>query len=115
MPDENKVQALHRGYLQQLKKSQRHVWGYQGILFVLFFAVWEIASRLQWIDPLLFSAPSSVINMLFEKIQDGSLAVHSGITLFETVVSFILGTLLGTILAAALWWSPLLSKVLDPY
>ena len=115
MPDENKVQALHRGYLQQLKKSQRQVWSYQGILFILFFALWETASRLLWIDPLLFSAPSSVIEMLIEKIQDGSLAAHTGLTLFETVVSFILGTLLGTILAAALWWSPLLSKVLDPY
>ncbi len=53
--------------------------------------------------------------MLIEKIKDGSLISHLGLTVFETVISFILGTLLGTLLAVALWWSPMLSKVLDPY
>jgi NitT/TauT family transport system permease protein len=41
--------------------------------------------------------------------------VDLGYTLSETVLGFILGTLLGTILAAILWWSPFLSRVLDPY
>jgi NitT/TauT family transport system permease protein len=31
------------------------------------------------------------------------------------VFGFILGTLIGTILAAILWWSPMISKILDPY
>lgn len=48
-------------------------------------------------------------------MNDGSLFVHIGFTLSETVFGFILGTLLGTILAAFLWWSPVASKVLDPY
>jgi NitT/TauT family transport system permease protein len=50
-----------------------------------------------------------------EKINDGTLVNHIGVTLTETVLGFILGTLLGTILAAILWWSPMISKVLDPY
>lgn len=41
--------------------------------------------------------------------------MNLGVTLTETVFGFILGTLLGTLLASLLWWSPLLSKVLDPY
>ncbi len=40
---------------------------------------------------------------------------HIGVTMTETVFGFILGTLMGTILAAILWWSPILSKILDPY
>lgn len=49
------------------------------------------------------------------KLEDGSLYVHLGITVFETVMGFILGTVLGAALAAVLWWSPFLSKILDPY
>jgi NitT/TauT family transport system permease protein len=37
------------------------------------------------------------------------------VTLTETIFGFILGTLLGTLLAALLWWSPMLSKIVDPY
>jgi NitT/TauT family transport system permease protein len=40
---------------------------------------------------------------------------HIGITLFETVAGFILGSTLGFIIAVMLWWSPLLKEVLDPY
>ena len=110
-----KIKLLHNNYIRQLNNNQRRVWLYQGIIFVLFFSLWQIASHLYWIDPLLFSSPSTIIQMLIEKIQDGSLLGHLGLTLFETIISFILGTLLGTLLAVALWWSPMLSKVLDPY
>ena len=55
------------------------------------------------------------MNLFWIKIQDGSLMVNLSITLSETVLGFLLGTLLGTLLAALLWWSPMLSKVLDPY
>lgn len=80
-----------------------------------FFSLWEIASSLRWIDPLIFSSPSKVFNLFIDNISDGTLFIHIGYTLFETVLGFIIGTLLGTILAAILWWSPILSKVLDPY
>lgn len=110
-----KINFLHKNYIQQLKNTQHKVWLYQGVIFVLFFTVWEIASHFNWIDPLLFSSPSNILELLIEKIKDGSLLSHLGLTLFETVISFILGTLLGTLLAVVLWWSPMLSKVLDPY
>jgi NitT/TauT family transport system permease protein len=53
--------------------------------------------------------------MLIDKIQDGTLLTNTAVTLGETIFGFLLGTLLGTLLAALLWWSPMLSKVLDPY
>lgn len=83
--------------------------------FSHFFAGWEIASRNQWIDPLIFSSPSKVWELFLIKVQDGTLFYDLGFTLSETILGFILGTLLGTILAAILWWSPFLSKILDPY
>jgi NitT/TauT family transport system permease protein len=111
----NKLELLHRSYIQSLKVEKRWVRFYQAIIFVVFFSSWEWSSQKQWIDPLLFSSPSKIWNLLLEKIHDGSLVSNIGVTLTETVLGFILGTLLGTILAAVLWWSPMISRILDPY
>ncbi|WP_425427202.1 ABC transporter permease [Bacillus oleivorans] len=88
---------------------------YQIIIFIAFFALWEIASSLSWVNPLIFSSPSKVFDLFINKVQDASLFSEIGVTLFETVLGFILGTLLGTVLAAILWWFPFFSKIADPY
>lgn len=113
--EQNKVNLLHKKYIHSLKVENRWVHFYQAIIFLVFFSSWELASGKQWIDPLLFSSPSKIWNLFLVKFQDGSLLTNLGVTLTETVVGFILGTLLGTILAAILWWSPMISKILDPY
>jgi NitT/TauT family transport system permease protein len=109
------IQLLHEQYLASLQKEKRFVRFFQLLIFLIFFLVWEVASKQQWIDPLLFSSPSNIWELLTEKLADGSLLSHVGVTLFETLLGFVLGTLLGTLLAAALWWFPRLSKVADPY
>lgn len=111
----HKITLLHQHYLHALKIEKRRVHFYQGVIFFVFFLSWETASRLQWIDPLLFSSPSKIGVLFIAKLQDGSLFANIGVTLTETVSGFMIGTLLGTILAAILWWSPMVSKILDPY
>jgi NitT/TauT family transport system permease protein len=87
----------------------------RAVILVLFIGLWEVAGRSKWIDPLLFSYPSKIWNLLVEMISDGSLWSHVGMTVGETAVGFLLGTLLGTLIAALLWWFPFVSRVLDPY
>lgn len=113
--EKNKLKLLHKNYLHSLKVEQRWVRFYQAVIFIVFFSSWELASGKRWIDPLIFSSPSKIWKLLLDKIQDGSLLANLGVTLTETIFGFILGTLLGTILAAILWWSPMISKILDPY
>lgn len=84
-------------------------------ILIAFFALWEIASRMYWIDPLLFSSPSSVYSVFVSMMQSGALLTHTGVTLFETIMGFLIGTIGGVLIAAMLWWSPFLSRVLDPY
>ncbi|MBY0122848.1 ABC transporter permease [Bacillus sp. S/N-304-OC-R1] len=109
------VDLLHQKYLQSLKREKKWVRFYQAVIFLVFFSGWELASRNQWVDPLIFSSPSKVWGLFLTKIQDGTLLVDLSYTLSETVFGFVLGTLIGTLLAAILWWSPMLSKILDPY
>ncbi|ADC48901.1 nitrate/sulfonate/taurine/bicarbonate ABC transporter permease [Alkalihalophilus pseudofirmus OF4] len=106
---------LHQTYLRSLKKEKRNVLFVQLIILMSFIGIWEISARNGWIDQLLFSMPSRIFNLLVTRITDGTLITHTSVTLFETVLGFIIGTLAGTILAAVLWWSPFTSKVLDPY
>lgn len=109
------IDSMHNEYKQKLIRERRFVVFFQLLIFIAFFALWEIASNLKWVDPLVFSSPSKVWNLLVENIIAGTIFSHISITLFETILGFIIGTVAGTILAAILWWSPFLSKVLDPY
>ncbi|GAX91118.1 ABC transporter permease [Effusibacillus lacus] len=86
-------------------------WG----LLIAFLALWEIAARMNWIDPFIFSYPSKMWKLFVQMSTDGSLLHHSWITIGETVVGFLIGTVAGTLLAILIWWSPFVGRVLDPY
>lgn len=47
--------------------------------------------------------------------MDGSIMIHVQITLFETILGFLIGTIAGIILASVLWSSVRISNILDPY
>lgn len=108
----SRVLAAHR---KQLHRRAVAVLTTQIAILLAFLAVWEVAGRRQWIDVLLFSYPSKIARLLAGKLADGSLMPHVWTTVLETAAGFLLGTLLGTALATLIWWSPFLSRVLDPY
>lgn len=102
-------------YLRKLKARKNFVRYTQIFILVSFFAIWELAGNREWIDPFIFSQPSRMIKSLAEMIANGTLWKHIGITLYETVVGFVLGTLLGTLIAILLWWNEFISDVTEPY
>ncbi|MGN7357158.1 ABC transporter permease [Paenibacillus sp. SAF-054] len=114
-PPDDSLHGLHQAHLKRQKKQRAQVFSVQMALLLLFFACWELAGRLKWIDVLLFSYPSKVFSQIGKDIVSGELWGHLGITVGETAAGFVLGTLFGTLLAVLIWWSPFLSKVLDPY
>lgn len=109
------LQTLHHNHKRKMSRWRNHILAVQLSLLVCMFLLWELAGRLRWIDVLLFSYPSKVFAQISKDIAGGEIWVHVGVTVGETVVGFLLGTLVGTLLAVLIWWSPFLSKVLDPY
>ncbi|WP_077602166.1 ABC transporter permease [Oceanobacillus sojae] len=106
---------LFAAYQQKLKKEAKIVLTWQLSILVLFFAFWEAASRLYWIDPLLFSSPSRVFSSIWSRLIQGSLLGHIQITLFETILGFLIGTIAGIVIASMLWSFHRFSKIMDPY
>src|SRR5690625_3922067 len=102
-------------YKRRIKKDKRIVLIWQICLFLLFICSWELLSSSRVIDPLLFSSPSKISLLLYTKFIDGSIVGHLLITLFETIIGFLLGTIFGIILATVLWSSKRIAHISDPY
>lgn len=111
----SKISKEHEIYLKKVKRTKRRITITRIIILVAFIALWQIAASLKWIDPFLTSSPVRVIESFVSLYEDGSLFKHIGITCYETILGFSLGTILGAFSAVILWWSPFISKILDPY
>lgn len=76
---------------------------------------WESAIRLQAIDPFFFSRPSAIAVRVVEWFASGSIYRHLWTTALETVLAFLIGTVLGVTFGFAFARSPALSGIFDPY
>jgi len=111
----NNSSLEHQNYITQIKKNRRKVMSARILILVAIFVFWEIAGDIGLIDPFLTSTPSRMWKSLTKIYSEGTLFKHIFITCGETVLGFILSTILGTIIATLLWWSDFASNVLDPY
>lgn len=85
------------------------------LVLLLFLIIWEASGRFGMIDTFFFSSPSMVATFFVKMIMDGSFFTHTGITLLETLLSFLLITVLSVLIATLLWYSKTLSEILEPY
>lgn len=85
------------------------------LVLVLFLILWEVSASLGWIDSFFFSSPSRVVRCAIQLFQEKSLAAHIGITLLETILSFLLVFLISMICATLLWYSTKTAEVMEPY
>ena len=74
------------------------------MLLVLLLALWELAADMHWIDSFIFSSPVMIAKCLVSMAKDGSLFLHTGVTLMETLISFAVCTIFG--LACACFCGP---------
>lgn len=109
------TERIYNEYVRRGKQQTAWVACTQFSIVVIWISLWEVAGRMKWIDVLLFSYPSKIIDLLLTKLLDGTLVPHVTVTVIETIIGFVLGTLLGTAFATLIWWSPFLARVLDPF
>lgn len=102
-------------FLKDTENKKLFILFIQIALLISFFLLWEISATLKWIDPFIFSQPSKMFQSLIEMLNNGTLYNHIWTTFYETVIGFVVGTIVGTSTAILLWWSPFISKILEPY
>ena len=83
-------------------------------VLVAFIGLWELAAKVDWIDPFIFSCPSRIISTL-GSIEPTALFTHIGYTLLECIVGFFAASLIGIAIAVLLWRFTKLRKVIEPY
>ncbi len=105
----------HALYLRKRKSEKRIVLISQIAIIALFLIGWELLARTDIINTFLTSSPSRVISTIANLHQSGNLYSHIWITIYETLLSFFIATMIGMIVATLLWWYPKFAKVLDPY
>lgn len=107
--------AGFRAYLAGLRREARRVRLMQGLAIILFLALWEISPRQGWVNPMLTSNPSAVVEMFLTLARENHLEVHVWVTLKEAVASFVVAMVSAVAVAMALWWSNFLYRILDPF
>ncbi len=105
----------HAKFLTRHKHKKIFILSAQLGLLVLFLALWEIFAQFNLINSLIFSSPSKILVTIGNLYSSGELFYHIGITLYETLLGFVISTILGVLIAILLWWSETLRKILDPY
>lgn len=111
----NRTKSEHDAYIARVRRKRAAVTAARVMILGLFIIIWEAAARGGVINAFIFSSPSRVASTVARLYASGELFYHIGITMAETALGFTVGTLLGTVIAALLWWSPTLEKILDPF
>ena len=109
------VTSAQLAYVEKQMKCRRWVTFIRVLMFISFLCAWEIGARAGLINDFVFSSPSRMILCLSEMVHDGSIFYHTGITILETLVSFLFVIVLGTGGAIILWSNKMVSDVLEPY
>ena len=117
-PQANRPECASANQRLFLKAHRRHhhiVTLSRLLLIAAFLSLWEVAARRQWIDAFFFSSPVGIVTYLYQMILDHSFFTHTGITLLEIIISFLLVTLISLLVATLLWYVHSLAEVLEPY
>ena len=108
---------MYAAFLRRVKIRRKLILLCQIVLLVLFFALWEVAPRAHWVNPMLTSYPSAIWPTFVELLgdPDNGILRHTWVTVLETFVGFTLSMLLGVGIAIMLWWWEFLYRVVDPF
>ena len=99
---------------RQLRRRQMVVLA-RLFLFLSVLVLWEACARTGVINAFIFSSPSRIVRCFFSMVLDGSIFLHTGVTILETLVSFFFVTAVGILGAVALWSSKSLAQIWEPF
>jgi NitT/TauT family transport system permease protein len=108
-----------------LRSSPARLALYHALLLGGLFGFWYLMTEPGLIPPFyfddptrakfFFGQPQEVFKRIWNWFSGGSIYLHLGVTLFETLLAFVIGTLLGLVMGLWLALAPTASTLADPY
>ncbi|MEK5495523.1 ABC transporter permease [Paenibacillus sp. FSL R7-0297] len=83
-----------------------------GLLIVL---CWELFTRIGWMDSYYWSSPVRILSTTWTQMTQGTLLEDIAYTSSSTVLGFIGGTLIGSLLGLSFWWSRRFAGISEPF
>lgn len=109
------ISRTHADYLRTIRRH-KHIVHISRILILLsFLFIWELTANVGIIDSFIFSSPSKIVQCFAGMAADWSIFLHIGVTIYETLLSFLLVIAISILMAVLFWFSPKLSEIADPY
>ena len=111
----NELSKNQLHYLNMHRRHKRIVAVSRVSILLAFLFLWEFAANTGLVDSFIFSSPSRIALCFLEMTGDGSIFRHIGVTLYETLVSFVLVIFFSLFVTVLLWLFRKLSEILEPY
>lgn len=105
----------HRRYLKRNRWRNILIHFFQILILVVVLVIWELLAKYEIINTFISSSPSRIVNTIINLYNSNDLFIHIWTTIYETIISFGLGTIIGIVIAIILWWNDFIYKVIDPY
>ena len=105
----------HIIFLKKLKKDKIIITIFQILIPFIFIIIWQILADFNIINTFICSSPIKVLETVINLYTQKNLFNHIWVTTYETIFSFSIATILGTIIASILWWFKKLHNVIEPY
>lgn len=111
----NDISTAQMLYLKKQKRHKYIVSFSRVLILILFLLLWEFTAHYEIIDSFVFSSPSKIVKCFWSMVLDKSIFSHIGITLYETIFSFLFVIFFSILIAILLWSSQKLSDITEPY
>lgn len=105
----------HTQYLRKIKKNKLFIKSIQLLIILSIIGLWELAAHLGWMNTFITSKPSAITDTIISLHQSNNLWKHIYVTVYETFISFAIGTSIGFIIAIIMWTNKTFAKIIDPY
>ncbi len=109
------MSAKEKEFLKKHKRKKALIILCQLSIGILFLTIWELSAKLGLINTFITSSPSKVIETIIDLASSNNLFRHINTTVIETLIAFLITTIVSIIISITFYENKFIAKVFDPY
>lgn len=111
----NNIKTDQEMYIEGCRRENIFIKFARVAVLLAFLAIWELASVFSIIDPFFFSSPSRICLLFIDMCRNLEIFIHTGITLYETILSFLIVNILSIFVSVIMLSFERFSRIVEPY